>query len=172
MPTAEKVAVVEKYESKLANAKSLLLADFTGMDVETVTLLRRDLRRQGVEYRVLKNTLLKLACRKTGMQALEPYLEGPTAIAYSVEDEVSPARALVSFAKQHERPVLKAGIIGERLYSKEELLQLAALPPRDVLLAQVIGTMVAPLSTFLSAVDALLSSPATLSDALSKQKGE
>jgi large subunit ribosomal protein L10 len=170
MPTAEKVTLVEEYGSKLGQAKSLLLADFTGMDVETVTRLRRDLRRQGVEYRVLKNTLLKLACRRTGMAALEPFLEGPTAIAYSVEDEVSPARALVTFAKQHERPVVKAGMIGERFYSKEELIQLAALPPRDILLGQVIGTIVAPLSSFLGAVDVLLASPAALADSLSRKQ--
>lgn len=170
MPTAEKQAIIEEYGGKLSHAKGLLLADFTGMDVETVTNLRRDLRKQGVEYRVLKNTLLRLACRRSGMEALEPYLEGPTAIAYSVEDEVSPARALVEFAKRHERPAIKAGVIGERLYSKEEIIQLASLPPRDVLLAHVIGTIVAPLSTFLGAVSALLSAPAALVDSLEKKQ--
>lgn len=171
MPTAQKEAIIKEYGGKLSDAKSILLADFTGMDVATVTALRATLRKEGVQYRVLKNTLLRLACRQSGMEALDPYLEGPTAIAYSVEDEVSPARVLVDFAKVHERPVLKAGIVGDRLYSKKELIQLAALPPRDVLLAQVIGTIVAPLSHFLGAVDALLSSPATLVDALEKKQG-
>jgi len=171
MPTAQKEAIVKEYGGKLSDAKSLLLADFTGMDVATATALRANLRKGGVEYRVLKNTLLRLACSQSGMEALSPYLEGPTAIAYSVDDEVAPARLLVEFAKLHERPVLKAGVIGERLYTKEELIRLAGLPPRDVLLAQVIGTIVAPLSSFLGAVDALLSSPATLADALERKQG-
>ena len=171
MPTAQKEAIVQEYGGKLSDAKSLLLADFTGMDVATVTALRAQLRKDGVHYRVLKNTLLRLACAQSGMDALTPFLEGPTAIAYSVDDEVAPARTLVDFAKIHERPVLKAGIIGERLYTQQELIQLAGLPTRDVLLAQVIGTIVAPLSTFLGAVDALLSAPASLADSLGKKQG-
>jgi large subunit ribosomal protein L10 len=170
MPTARKEAFVEDFTGKLKEAKSLYLADFTGMDVATVTALRDDLRGKGVHYIVVKNTLLRLACRNTGMEALEPFLEGPTALAYSTESEMEPARAIVSFAKAHTRPVIKAGIIGERLYSMEEVLQLAALPGREEMLGQVLGTIVAPLSSFLAAVNALVASPAQLTDALEKKK--
>jgi large subunit ribosomal protein L10 len=83
---------------------------------------------------------------------------------------MEPARAIVSFAKAHTRPVIKAGIIGERLYSMEEVLQLAALPGREEMLGQVLGTIVAPLSSFLAAVNALVASPAQLTDALEKKK--
>jgi large subunit ribosomal protein L10 len=170
MPTAQKEAFVEDFTGKLKEAKGLYLADFTGMDVATVTALRDDLRGKGVHYIVVKNTLLRLACHNTGMDALVPFLEGPTALAYSTESEMEPARALVTFAKEHARPVIKAGIIGERLYSMEEVLQLAALPGRQELLGQVLGTIVAPLSSFLAAVNALLASPAQLTDALEKKQ--
>jgi large subunit ribosomal protein L10 len=170
MPTAQKEATIREMSAELEGAKGLLLADFTGMDVETVTALRAALREGGVRYRVVKNTLLKRACAEHGLEKLAPYLEGPTALAYSTENEVEPARILVEFAKKHERPVVKAGIIGERLYTKEEILRVAALPGRKELLAQVLGTIVAPLSTFLGCVDALLASPARLAGALEKQK--
>jgi large subunit ribosomal protein L10 len=170
MPTAQKEAAVREMSGELEGAKGVLLADFTGMDVETVTALRATLRERGVRYRVVKNTLLKRVCAERGLSLLEPYLEGPTALAYSTESEVEPARVVVEFAKKHERPAVKAGMIGERLYTKEEILQVAALPGREELLAQVVGTIVAPLSSFLGCVDALLASPARLAGALEKKR--
>jgi large subunit ribosomal protein L10 len=170
MPTAQKEATIREMSGELAGVKGLLLADFTGMDVETVTALRAALRERGVRYRVVKNTLLKRACAERGLAGLAPYLEGPTALAYSTESEVEPARILVKFAKEHERPVVKAGMIGERLYTKEEILQVAALPGREELLAQVLGSIVAPLTSLLGCVDALLASPARLAGSLEKKK--
>jgi large subunit ribosomal protein L10 len=171
MATAEKERVIQEMNGELREAKGLLLADFSGMDVETATALRRTLRASGVQYRVVKNTLLRIACRERGLEVLEPYLEGPTAVAYSSQSEVEPVRVIVEFAKKHERPVVKAGVIGERLYNKEELLQLATLPSREVLLAQVLGTIVAPLSGLLGSIDALLAAPATLAGELEKKQG-
>lgn len=172
MPTEQKEAFVEEFTTRLGKAKGLYLADFTGMDVAEVTALRSKLRSRGVEYHVIKNTLLRLACRNSGYEVLEPFLEGPTALAYSVDSEVEPARAIAEFAKVHTRPVLKAGIIGEKLYSREEVLQIAALPPREELLAQIAGTIVAPLTNLLGAVNALIASPAQLASALeTKQQG-
>lgn len=170
MPTAQKEATVREVSDELAGAKGVLLADFSGMDVETATALRATLREKGVRYRVVKNTLFKLVCEQRGLQPLAPYLEGPTAVAYSADSEVEPARVLVEFAKKHARPVVKAGIIGERLYTREEILVVAALPGRQELLAQVLGTIVAPLSEFLGCVNALLASPAQLAGELEKQK--
>jgi large subunit ribosomal protein L10 len=170
MPTARKEAFVEDFTGRLKEAKGLYLADFTGMDVATVTALRDELRGKNVNYMVVKNTLLLLACKNSGMDALEPFLEGPTALAYSTENEVEPARALVTFAKEHTKPVVKAGIIGERLYTMEEVIQLASLPGREELLAQVLGTVTAPLSSFLAAVNALMASPAQLADALEQKQ--
>jgi large subunit ribosomal protein L10 len=170
MPTAQKEAFVEEFTGKLKEAKSLFLADFNGLDVETATALRSELRGRGVHYQVVKNTLLRLACRQTGMEALEPFLEGPTALAYSIDNEVEPARALVTFAKEHQRPVVKAGIIGERLYTAEEIIQLASLPGREELLSQVLGTIIGPLTLFLGAVNALMAAPAQLVDALEQKQ--
>lgn len=170
MATAQKEATIREMSDELQGAKGVLLADFTGMDVATVTALRATLRDKGVRYRVVKNTLLKRVCEQHGLAPLTPYLEGPIAVAYSTESEVEPARVLVAFAKEHERPAVKAGMIGERLYTREEILAVAALPGRHELLGQVLGTIVAPLSGFLGCVNALLAGPAQLAGELEKQK--
>ena len=172
MPTAEKETLVAEVAGRLSGAKSLYLADFSGMTVEKVTALRAQCRANGVHYKVIKNTLLKRAANSLGVTQLDAYLEGPTVLAYSLDSEVEPARVLVEFAKLNERPLVKAGLIGDRLYDAEEVKQLASLPPRDVLLAQVLGTIVAPLSQFLGAVDALLASPARLAGALEEKQGK
>ena len=170
MPTAEKEQIVQEMNGELTGAKGVVLADFSGMSVETVTQLRATLRSKGVRYKVVKNTLLKRVAKERGLSALDPYLEGPTAIAYSTDSEVEPVRVVVEFAKKHERPVVKAGVIGEKFYTKQELIQLAALPTREELLSQVLAVVTAPMSQFLGAVNALLASPATLASELEKKK--
>jgi large subunit ribosomal protein L10 len=171
MPTAEKEALVQDVSARLKGVKGMYLADFTGMTVEKVSALRAKCRAAGVEYKVIKNTLLKRAVHGHDIKELDEFLEGPTALAFSTESEVEPARVLIEFAKDGDKPIVKAGLIGNRLYSAAEVKQLAALPPRDVLLAQVLGTISAPLSNFLGSVNALLASPAQLTAALEEKKG-
>jgi large subunit ribosomal protein L10 len=172
MPTAEKESLVEDMTGRLSGAKSLYLADFSGMTVEKVTALRARCRASGVHYKVIKNTLLKRAANSVGITQLDAYLEGPTVLAYSLDSEVEPARVLVEFARDNEKPLVKAGLIGDRLYGADEVKQLASLPPRDVLLAQVLGTIVAPLSSFLATIDALVAPPARLAGALEEKQGK
>jgi large subunit ribosomal protein L10 len=171
MPTAQKEAVIQETTARLASAKGVYLADFEGMTVEKVTALRAKCRASNVHYKVIKNTLLRRAAHASGVTQLDPYLVGTTVLAYSTESEVEPARILVEFARENEKPVVKAGLVGDRLYVGEEIKQLAALPPRDVLLAQVLGTISAPMSGFLAVVDALIASPARLASALEDKKG-
>jgi len=172
MPTLEKEQLIQETTERLQGAKCLYLADFSGMTVEKVTALRAKCRASGVHYKVLKNTLLKRAAHAVGVTQLDEYLAGPTVLAYSLDSEVEPARVLVEFAKENEKPLVKAGLIGSKLYGAEEVKQLASLPPRDVLLAQVLGTISAPLSTFIGAVDALIASPARLAGALEEKQGK
>jgi large subunit ribosomal protein L10 len=171
MPTAEKEALVQEMTDRLKGAKGMYVADFTGITVEKLVVLRARCRAANVHYRVVKNTLLKLAVHAHGVTQLDEFLEGPTALAFSTESEVEPARVLIEFAKENEKLLVRAGLIGDKLYTPDEVKQLASLPPRDVLLAQVLGTITAPLSNFLGAVDALLSSPAQLARALEEKKG-
>ena len=171
MATAEKEALVQEMTERLKGVKGMYVADFSGMTVEKIVTLRAKCRASGVQYKVIKNTLLKRAVHAHGLTQLDAFLEGPTALAFSTESEVEPARVLVEFAKENEKPLVRAGLIVDKLYTPDEVKQLASLPPRDVLLAQVLGTITAPLSNFLGAVDALLSSPAQLARALEEKKG-
>ena len=128
MPTAEKEALVQEMTDALKGVKGMYVADFTGMTVAKTVTLRAKCRAAGVEYKVMKNTLLKLAVHAHGLTQLDEFLEGPTALAFSTESEVEPARVLIEFAKEHEKPFVRAGLIGDKLFTPEEVKQLASLP--------------------------------------------
>src|SRR5215475_1325621 len=101
MPTVEKEQVVQRASESLRDVRGIYLADFTGMTVEKLSLLRRKCRDQKVQFRVIKNTLLKRAFNSHGITALDPYLVGPTGLVFSAESEMSPAKILADFAKEH-----------------------------------------------------------------------
>ncbi len=147
MPTAEKEQRVRELAEAIARSKSIYLANFTGMNVDLVTKMRRKLRDARVEFVVEKNTLTKRALKESGVQELDPYLEGPTGIALGL-DEVAGAKVLAEFAKEFERPALKAAYVGGHLYDPDGIKVLAQLPPREVLLSQFIGALRSPLQGF------------------------
>lgn len=170
MPTAQKEQIIHNATDRLEGAKGIYLADFSGMTVEKVSELRKKCREEKVYFRVIKNTLLKRALNARGITELDPYLKGPTGVALSAMDEVTPARILSDFAKENERPRIKAGVIEGRLFDEAQVKQLAALPSREVLLQQVLGTLIAPMTTFLAAIEATLRLPATMADVLAKER--
>lgn len=170
MPTAEKEQVIEQTRSSLEGVKGIYLADFSGMTVESLSLLRKKCRDEQVQFRVIKNTLLKRAFNARGITELDRFLVGPTGVVFSTHNEVSPARILADFAKQHERPRLKAAVVEGRLFDDKEIARLAALPSREVLMSQLLGTLIAPMTTFLAAIDATLRLPAVMADVLAREK--
>ncbi|MDI3270441.1 MAG: 50S ribosomal protein L10 [Bacillota bacterium] len=140
-----KKELVTQLSQELQQAASVILADFRGLTVEKDTLLRRKAREEQVHYRVVKNTLLKRAAKEAGIEGLDPHLEGPTAIAYSLVDPVATARVLHEFVEKEKVLSIKAGVLEGRLVTAEAVEGLAKLPPRPVLLAQVAGAFQAPL---------------------------
>jgi large subunit ribosomal protein L10 len=170
MPTAQKEKVIQDATQRLAGIKGIYLADFSGMTVESVSALRKKCRAEQVQFHVIKNTLLKRALNANGVTALDPYLVGPTGLAMSPVDEVTPARILADFAKENERPRIKAAVIDGRLYTDKQVAQLAALPSREVLLQQVLGTFIAPMTQFLGAIEATLRLPAIMADVLARER--
>lgn len=143
-----KQPIVQELKTKLETAKISVLADYRGLNVAQDTELRRRLREAGVEYRVVKNTLTRLAANQLGLQELDAYLEGPTAIAFSVEDPVAPAKVLAEFAKTNKALEIKAGILEGKIIDINGVRALAELPSREVLLSKVLGGMQAPLYGF------------------------
>jgi large subunit ribosomal protein L10 len=137
MPTAEKTAAIEQLKNTFDNAAAIFLADFTGLDVEKMTDLRRKCRANGVSFTVVKNTLAIKASRALELGALEPHFRGPTALASSTTDPTSPARVLMDFHKEHQLPEVKVGFVDGQVISTEQVKALANLPTRDQLISQV-----------------------------------
>jgi len=141
----EKAQIVAEIRSKFEQSKGIVLGDYRGLTVAEVTKLRAKLREAGVDYRVLKNTLVRRAAQEVGVQGLDPYLEGPTAVAFSA-DPVAPAKVLAEFAKTSKKFTLKAGVVEGKVVNADGVKALADLPPREVLLAMVLRGMQAPLA--------------------------
>ena len=151
MPNAkvlsEKQAIVAELTDKLKNAAAGVLVDYKGITVAEDTALRAELRKNNVDYSVVKNTLLRFAVDNCGMNELDGLLNGTTALAVCHEDPVAPARVVNDFAKKLEDHFeIKGGFMDGKAMPLEEVLALAAIPPLPVLQAQVLGTMLAPIS--------------------------
>jgi large subunit ribosomal protein L10 len=137
-------------------ARSLVLSDLTGMDVAKLTELRRRCRAEGVELRVVKNTLAKRGVEGTAAAELAPYLEGPTAIAFSRETENMPAKVLATFADEHELPKFKAGFIDGTVIDAAGVLVLSKLPTKPELLSQLLGGVQGPARNLLGVMQGSL----------------
>ncbi len=142
----EKELVVEELIEKFSGSKAAVLTDYRGLNVAEMTELREKLREAGVEYKVAKNTLAFIAAKETGYEGIKEYLSGPTAIAFSSEDPVAPAKVLVEFADEHEALELKSGIIEGDIINVDNVKALADIPPREVLLGQIARGMKAPIN--------------------------
>ena len=170
MPTPQKEQILSDTSERIREVQGLYLADFKGMSVEKLSLLRKKCRDQKVQFRVIKNTLLKRAFNARGITALDEFLVGPTGLVFSTVSEMSPAKILSDFAKEHELPRIKAAVVNGRLYDSKQVSKLAALPSREVLLSQVLGTLIAPMTTFLAAIEATIALPAVMADVLERER--
>jgi len=162
--------LVAELAERLKGTKAAFLADYRGLNVGKATELRRKLRAAGVEYRVVKNTLLRLAARGTPVACLDAELKGPTAIALVTGDPVAPAKALVEFAKANQKFELKAGMLDGKLLRPEDVKALADLPSREVLLARLLGTLNAPTGNFVGVLAAIPRSLVQVLSAIKDQK--
>jgi len=165
-----KEALVAEFAEKLKVTKAAFLADYRGLNVEQANALRRKLQAVGVEYRVVKNTLLRLAAKDTGAACLDEHLAGPTAIALVTEDPVAPAKALVEFAKQYNVFELKAGMLDGKLITAGDIKALAELPSREQLIAKMLGSMSAPATNFVGVLAAVPRSFVQVLAAIKDQK--
>lgn len=141
----EKAAVIAEVRGKLEASDAAIVAEYRGMSVTALATLRRELRNAGAEFKVYKNTLARFAVREAGLDGLEEFLVGPTAIAFVKGDAAAAAKALRDQAKANPLLVVKGGVVGSTTLSKRDLDVLADLPSREVLLAQFAGALQAPL---------------------------
>jgi len=143
----EKAVVIEEVSAELAKAQSVIIAEYRGLDVASVTVLRKSARESGVYLRVLKNTLVRRAVADTPFEGLSEQLVGPLMYAIS-DDPVAAAKVLSEFAKSNDKLVIKGGAMPNSLLDVEGVKALATMPSRDELLAKLLGTMQAPIAQF------------------------
>jgi large subunit ribosomal protein L10 len=153
-----KEAKVAEIKEKLEKSKAVVLSKYQGLTVEEDTVLRKNLREAGVEYKVYKNTLVTLAAKELGLDGVCEYLEGPVSITFSYEDVTVGARVLNDFAKDHKALELKAGIVEGEIYDEAKIKQLATIPSKEVLIAKLLGSIKSPISSFARVLSAIADS--------------
>ncbi len=154
MPTNKKIKAVDDLAEKLSHVTVAVSTDFSGMSVNAMTALRRHLRDQGVEYRVVKNSLTERAADAIEHPEFQELLQGPTAMAFGYEDPIAPIKALVDYVRVNRLPVvLRAAAIDGRVYRDAQLTTLATLPPKEVLVAQLVGQLSSPITRLASVLN-------------------
>ncbi|HPY43903.1 MAG TPA: 50S ribosomal protein L10 [Clostridia bacterium] len=167
-----KVLKVSQITDRLNTSKSMVMVDFKGITVEEITALRVKFREAGVDYVVLKNSLMKRALNNQGITELDELLVGPSAFAFGMKDEVAPAKIISEFIEQtkSDKMTIKAGIIEGKVVDTNAVIALSKLPPREVLIAKMMGSLNAPITNFVGVLSATLRSLVYAVDAIRKQK--
>ncbi|HCX9119259.1 50S ribosomal protein L10 [Staphylococcus aureus] len=150
-----KKQLVDEIAEVLSNSVSTVIVDYRGLTVAEVTDLRSQLREAGVEYKVYKNTMVRRAAEKAGIEGLDEFLTGPTAIATSSEDAVAAAKVISGFAKDHEALEIKSGVMEGNVITVEEVKTVGSLPSHDGLVSMLLSVLQAPVRNFAYAVKAI-----------------
>ncbi len=171
----QKHAVVEEIKGWLTNAKGVVLTGYRGLNVATDTELRRELRAAGVTYKVVKNTMLRIAAKEAGIEGFDSHLEGTTAIAFSTEDAVAPAKILCGFMKKNKLEdagilTVKVGMVEGKVIDEKEVKALASLPSREELIAKLLGSMNAPIANTVGVLSAVIRNAVYVIDAVRQKK--
>jgi len=170
MNREEKEQFVSDLHSRLEKAQGTFLVHYQGLKVEDINRLRNELRETGAEFQVVKNRLLKLACKGTGTELIKEHMQGPTAITLTYDDIIGPAKRLVDFAKDFEQLEIKYGQISGKEVNAEDVVQLAKLPGREVLLSQVLAAMQAVPANFVRLMGGIMSQLLYVLKAIEQQK--
>lgn len=151
MSREKKVQIMDKLQEIFSTCSVGILADYRGLSAPEMTELRRSLRELGIEYKVIKNTLARFAAEKAGKNELVNFFNGPTSIAFSYGDIIGPARVLAEYIRDSKNAIrIKGGFLSDRLLTAKDVIVLATLPPREILLAKIVGGMQSPIIILLS----------------------
>ncbi|MBN1481737.1 50S ribosomal protein L10 [candidate division KSB1 bacterium] len=173
MPQPEKIKKVDEIAESLKQAKGVFLTDFSGLSVEEITQLRREFRKADVSYVVVKNTLAKRSCQQVGLNSMLQYLNGPTGLALAHVDPVAPVRVIVDFLKMHKakgKPEIKGAVVEGQMLTAEEAEAMKNIPPRHVLIAQVVGGIAAPLTGLVGGLQGVIRNLVYTLDAIRDKK--
>lgn len=164
--------MIEQAKEWYSESQGVIFADYRGLSVKEMQTLRKDLRAKGAEVHVIKNTLFRMAAGEDINNVPAEYHNGTTAYAYIFQDEAGCAKTLLDFAKSSKKLVVKGGFFGGKAFSADEVKALSDLPPRDILISQVIGAIAAPLSTLVGTIEALYADPIRVVGAVADKVAE
>jgi large subunit ribosomal protein L10 len=154
MRREQKMQIVDELKESISKCSLGILTDYQGLSATEITAMRRKLRQMGIEYRVVKNTLARFAAEKAGKDFLSGSFEGPVAVAFGYGDIIEPARALLNYINSSDTAMsIRSGFLGDRLLTSEEVKTLAKIPSREVLLAQLVSGMQAPITALLNCLN-------------------
>ncbi|MEE3139354.1 MAG: 50S ribosomal protein L10, partial [Candidatus Neomarinimicrobiota bacterium] len=142
---------------KLDKAKAVYFTDYLGLDVVSVTKLRKNFVEKDVEFTVAKNTLIKLAAKEVGISGIDEFLEGPTAIAFGYDDPTGPARVIKEFLKDFDKPSVKGMIFDGEIFTSDQFDKIANLPSKEQLLSKLVGMLNSPMSKLSSVLNSSVS---------------
>jgi large subunit ribosomal protein L10 len=166
----EKKQIVDELHARFSKAAVVVVTDYKGLNVAAATELRKQLREAGVEYSVVKNTLLSRAAEDTGVAAIKDQFKGPSAVAISYDDPVAPAKVLTQFAKDNKNLEIKVGVLQGKVLDMSGIKALADLPSRDVLLAQFLSALNAVPTGFVRTLSAIPTQLLNVLQAIKDQK--
>lgn len=167
-----KVENVEEIKEKISKAQAVVLVDYRGLNVDQLTELRSNYRKAGVEYKVYKNTMMRFAFKDSGLEEFNQFLKGPNAIAFGYDDPVGAAKVTAEFAKNNDKLEIKAGIVDGKIIDIDGVKSLAELPPREVLIAQALGGLNAPIQGFVNVLQGSIRSLAIVLNAIAEKQQE
>jgi large subunit ribosomal protein L10 len=171
MPKQEKIDAVTEYGKLFKESNSFFVTDYQGLNVADMTVLRKNLRKNDVRYLIGKNTLFSIAAHEAKIEGLDQYLQGPTAIAFTSSEPAVAAKILNDSFKEKERPRMKVFVLDREVHDGREIGRLANLPPKEVLYAQLAGTVAAPLTYLAGALSGLFRKLMGTLQAVEDQKG-
>ena len=157
MPSVKNINSVKELSVKLDKAKAIYFTDYLGLDVVSVTKLRKNFVEKDVEFTVAKNTLIKLAAKEVGISGTDEFLEGPTAIAFGYEDPTGPARVIKEFLKDFDKPSVKGMIFDGEIFTSDQFDKIANLPSKEQLLSKLVGMLNSPMSKLSSVLNSSVS---------------
>ena len=171
MNRSEKDAVIQKVAEKASRARGIYLADFTSLTVAEETELRREFRKSGIEYTVVKNTLARRALEQaTGFDRIYDHLVGPTSMAFGYEDAVAPAKIIKKFSDKTGKLKLKVAVVEKEVFEGARLDELALLPSKSELIASIMNAVQSPASGIVGTIQAVMRDLVSVIDQISKRK--
>ncbi len=170
MPTPKKIQAVAEMKELFENSSSLFVTDYQGLNVSDMTALRTSLREKNVRFLIAKNTLMKIAAQEAGLTGIEDHLIGPTALAFTNDDPAAAAKILNDSFKKKELPRMKVFVVDDEVFEAAQISRLADLPPKEILLSQVVAAVEAPLTSLVGSLDGFFRELVGSIDALADKK--